>query len=160
MDDEWLAHELRALTEQAHPPFDPERVLRQLGYEVRTRRLVGTRHMVEHAITHPSTREVFLNAQLSPSRKRFTVAHELGHVMRHHDLGALARDGKTEPPEIRRVADRFATSFLLPEDAVMASIQQLGRIDVDLLSREYGVSSEAMRVRLRQVRAARRLGIE
>ncbi|MFT3784740.1 MAG: ImmA/IrrE family metallo-endopeptidase [Tepidisphaeraceae bacterium] len=60
----------------------------------------------------------------SDSQFRFTVAHELGHVILHQE-DALFRDGSPEPagrdPK-EREADHFAYAFLMPVELVVREV--------------------------------------
>lgn len=54
---------------------------------------------------------VFLSeAKGGPARSRFTAAHELGHLVMHHE----AQPGN---PELERQANQFASAFLMPREA-------------------------------------------
>jgi Zn-dependent peptidase ImmA (M78 family) len=83
-------------------------------------------------------------------RGRWTIAHELAHVLLHHDLDAIARihgggeiSGKDRALE--READIFAAELLMPE-ATFASLCTHDRPTVDtldLLGTLYGTSITA-----------------
>ncbi len=64
---------------------------------------------------------IAVSEQLSPRSKRFTLAHEVGHVVMHpgiHHHREIAMDGMTEPYEPadpkERQANHFAGCFLVP----------------------------------------------
>lgn len=60
---------------------------------------------------------IFLNADLPGDRWRFTLAHELGHLVMH-----------TVPHEsMEDEADAFAAEFLAPEDAIKPQLAQVRR---------------------------------
>lgn len=87
-------------------------------------------------------------------RRRFTVAHELGHlVMRHHerfhiDLGTTAADG--HPPDYdwlsEREANDFAANLLMPDGEVRRLYKPSK--SVGGLADEFNVSAQAMSYRL------------
>jgi hypothetical protein len=55
---------------------------------------------------------------LSPGRRRFTIAHELGHAL-------LATTGKNYPrwgKEVERLCDMLAAEILMPEDAFVRAL--------------------------------------
>lgn len=56
---------------------------------------------------------VFLNTKKTPERSIFDAAHELAHLVLH-------RHGVPQGHDIEYDADRFASSFLLPEAAIRA----------------------------------------
>ncbi|MDD3588256.1 MAG: ImmA/IrrE family metallo-endopeptidase [Thermoguttaceae bacterium] len=55
------------------------------------------------------------NDAFAPDRNRFTLAHELGHVLLHRNV---LPDRETE-----READAFAAEFLMPEDTIRLDLQ-------------------------------------
>jgi Zn-dependent peptidase ImmA (M78 family)/DNA-binding XRE family transcriptional regulator len=87
-------------------------------------------------------------------RRRFTIAHELGHlVLRHHerfhlDLGSTATDG--HPPGYdwlsEREANDFAANLLMPDGEVRKQFR--ASIPVEELAERFEVSAQAMRYRL------------
>lgn len=86
-------------------------------------------------------------------RQRFTVAHEIGHLVLHAGLGAplSASDASHRESE----AHRFASAFLAPGDAVLHDLNSLGgRVTLTTLTRlkeKWGLSIKAFVVRFRQL---------
>ncbi|MEV6041258.1 XRE family transcriptional regulator [Nonomuraea sp. NPDC052116] len=72
------------------------------------------------ACSKEHARLIVVGTSTVPSRQRFTLAHELGHVLAGDDQGLLAeadiydKRHSRQSSEIR--ANAFATAFLLPED--------------------------------------------
>lgn len=110
----------------------------------------------------PATKRVWVNsleAHRSAGRRRFTIAHELGHWRLHcsgTDAGAkFCRSDEVGAPAaeahamkaIEREANRFAAALLMPEAAVRAEASKL-KLNVALLAQRFGVSGPAMQVRL------------
>lgn len=111
----------------------------------------------------PAERRIFVNAleaQRSPGRRRFTIAHELGHWELHRSAGdeTHARFCRTDEvggsaEDLRRTkrieqeANRFAAALLMPADLVREQAKEL-RLNVKLLAQRFGVSEMAMQVRL------------
>ena len=71
---------------------------------------------------------IVLNADDGYTRKRFTIAHELGHVMLHQkeleanpDLGIMYRQalGMSDPDPKEREANHFAACLLMPASMVL-----------------------------------------
>jgi hypothetical protein len=101
----------------------------------------------------PAERQIWSNAveaQESPGRRRFTLAHEVGHWIcqclegraapmycRSEDVAASA------DRTLEREANIFAAELLMPEAAVRADANK-----VEALPTQFGVSDEAMRWRL------------
>lgn len=79
-----------------------------------------------------------INAHAPADRFRFSLAHELGHVIMHGEPGVTAIQ--------ERQADEFASEFLLPADAIRAELKQ-GRLDLPRLldlKHQWGVSMAAL----------------
>lgn len=78
-------------------------------------------------------------------RHRFTAAHELGHLVMHHDTAGtdLARE---------READQFAAELLTPRESILPLLPR--RLDLRRLAelaREWGVSVHSLLYRSREV---------
>jgi hypothetical protein len=100
---------------------------------------------------------VFVNPKARPERRRFTIAHELGHFILHRTTQATFNCDKESVytgidslKQIEREADDFASNLLMPGDMLRDRIDGK-RIDFHLLgalAKEFGVSLEAMCIRL------------
>jgi len=101
----------------------------------------------------PAERRIFLNAAESELRRRFTLAHELGHWIcqclagqtgpvycRSEDLGVGV--GR----QLEREANVFAAELLMPEPAVREQVAHT--LSVPELSERFAVSQEAISWRL------------
>jgi Zn-dependent peptidase ImmA (M78 family) len=97
-----------------------------------------------------------VEAQRSPARRRFTIAHELGHWHLHQAEGgprtrfcrpADVSERKPSGRNIEVEANRFAAALLMPEQRVRERAPAC-RFSVPVLAREFGVSAIAMQVRL------------
>ena len=76
-------------------------------------------------------------------RQRFTLAHELGHLM---------LDGKlAETVDEEKASDRFAGAFLLPEEALKQKLgnkrKSLEIAELSLMKKEFGVSMQVVFIR-------------
>ena len=99
---------------------------------------------------------IFYNPDARPERRRFTVAHELGHFVLHRDRQptfncdkASVHLGLGSSAVIERDADDFASNLLMPGDVVRELIASR-RIDLHVLSeiaRRFQVSFEALCLR-------------
>jgi Zn-dependent peptidase ImmA (M78 family) len=103
-------------------------------------------------------------ARRSPRRKRFTIAHEIGHFRMHvrhsstvfadrpQDIVELPHDrGESQTPELpqrEREADAFARELLMPELLLTETARASG-FNLSALAERFGVSVPAMRLRLR-----------
>jgi Zn-dependent peptidase ImmA (M78 family) len=99
-------------------------------------------------LLYPAERLIQVNANDAPARRRFTLAHEVGHwvcqVQEGRGEPLMCRAEDVEPGADRaleREANVFAAEQLMPEPAVRAAADP-GAAD------RFGVSGEAMRWRL------------
>lgn len=112
---------------------------------------------------------IYVNADQPPTRKMFTIAHEIGHYMAHHDflesgnehmdeieqfVGkiALKRDhAQTLNPERRGMeteANKIAADILMPENEFRQIWQSKAETEgVEAIARYFGVSVSAASVR-------------
>ncbi|MDP9025604.1 MAG: ImmA/IrrE family metallo-endopeptidase [Candidatus Eremiobacteraeota bacterium] len=94
---------------------------------------------------------ILLNAKRHWTRRRFTMAHELGH----HVLGHQERVDKNvldlyDPTEVE--ANAFAAELLMPATAIRESPRVHGMEEVAELAGHFSVSGSAMIVRLAALR--------
>lgn len=100
---------------------------------------------------------IFVNPKARAERRRFTVAHELGHFVLHRSAQPQFNCDKESVysgidtlKKIEREADDFASNLLMPGDLMHKRFDGK-RIDIHLLgdlAKEFGVSLEAMCIRL------------
>ncbi|HVO55961.1 MAG TPA: XRE family transcriptional regulator [Solirubrobacterales bacterium] len=100
---------------------------------------------------------IAVNRDHSPKRRRFSVAHEVGHAVLRHAAGYYLEykvDDHWEPPGYsyfdEREANAFAAALLMDERWVREDFAD-GIRDVTDLAQRYAVSSEAMGFRLRNL---------
>ena len=95
----------------------------------------------------------------SERRRRFTIAHEIGHFVLHPQLARPERGGQvTEAGRVEeREADAFAAELLMPEHQVRQAAREHGA-DVDRLADRFDVSRSAMRNRLQRLDILERHG--
>jgi len=100
---------------------------------------------------------IFVNSKARPERRRFTIAHELGHFILHRPIQPSFQCDKESVytgidtlKQIEREADDFASNLLMPGDLLRERIA--GKpIDFHLigeLAKEFGVSLESMSIRI------------
>jgi Zn-dependent peptidase ImmA (M78 family) len=104
----------------------------------------------------PAERRIWLNASEGPARRRFTLAHELGHWVCQHLEGmsapayCRAADVQPEPSGTSRALEReanvFAAELLMPEPVVRDAWSRSATVQD--LAAEFGVSPLAMHWRL------------
>lgn len=96
-----------------------------------------------------------INAHHHERRQRFTIAHELGHlVLDHHadyHLDLISSVSSGDPPGYdwrhERAANAFAANLLMPSGLVRRDHLDNG-LNVTQLAKRYKVSSEAMGIRI------------
>ena len=103
---------------------------------------------------------ILVNRQHPPQRRRFTLAHEYAHFLCDRDkpgIDYLTRGQRV--PLNERFADAFSASFLMPETAVrrrflavVASSEDFQVADLCRTSAAFGVSVQALALRLEQLR--------
>lgn len=89
---------------------------------------------------------VFINRALSGDRQRFTLAHELGHLVMHF------RTDRFAPDEVESEADQFASEFLVPGADIRGHLD--GRLNLQLaanLKQAWGVSIQTIIRRARDL---------
>lgn len=101
---------------------------------------------------------ILVNLDMTPGRRRFTVAHELAHALFHSDADTYIVSTAGKPPR-ERFADSFAGELLMPTEGIRRVMEEQGfgpRIDdpseVIQLQRFFAVSYVTALVRLRQAR--------
>lgn len=81
---------------------------------------------------------ILVNDKIPNSRKVFTIAHELGHLLLHfEDLISIDRDIEAE-------ANHFAASFLAPEKDIKSSLRQLTLEKLKSLKLEWNMSISSL----------------
>jgi len=80
-----------------------------------------------------------------PSRQRFSLAHELGHLILHKPVISDSDDERVPLKIVERHANRFASSFLLPPESFNADLERGQDLRAFLsLKPKWNVSCRAM----------------
>jgi Zn-dependent peptidase ImmA (M78 family) len=93
-----------------------------------------------------------------PARQRFTLAHELGHLLAgddqdvHLDRDVYDRAQAKDPSEMR--ANAFASAFLMPEEKLRAAVGSMGLAEREFaaLACDLAVTPSALAYRLLHLR--------
>lgn len=80
---------------------------------------------------------IFLNRSMPADRQRFTLAHELGHIILH----------RFPSPEMEKQADEFAAAFLMPRSDIASELKGLTLTKAAQLKPYWRVSMAALIVR-------------
>jgi Zn-dependent peptidase ImmA (M78 family) len=132
------------------PPFPPEAI--ECLPRVEVRYLAGLR--VSGAIAWRRGKwRVIVNRSDTRGRRRFSLAHELKHLLDHparHRLYADSHYGSAERAA-EGAADYFAACLLMPKPWVKRGFYEEGFRDPAVLARQFEVSVSAMRWRFDQL---------
>lgn len=135
-------------------PVDPIEIARRLGIKVFTAGLEpGVSGMLIKRVG--SDPEIYVNAQDSYNRQRFTCAHEIGHFMQRTAAGqdswsfvdrrSPITSMGVDPSEV--YANQFAAALLMPA-AIVRSIVPASPVQ---LAQQFQVSADAMAFRLKNL---------
>ncbi|WP_321359575.1 ImmA/IrrE family metallo-endopeptidase [Pseudomonas extremaustralis] len=140
-------------------PVDPVQIAKILGIDVMTAelpdRVAGA--IIKEVDSDPV---ILLHEADSAPRQRFTCAHELGHyIYRQEDDGEqyeyveLRGDHSRSGQNAEEVyANQFAANLLMPSEAVRSLFREQPSRAV--LALTFGVSDDAMRYRLKNLKLA------
>lgn len=82
---------------------------------------------------------VVINRNRTADRIRFTLAHELGHIVMHSDDNFIVNSRNLEAE-----ANDFASEFLMPKQVISHSLSNLKINDLYILKRQWGTSMAAI----------------
>jgi Zn-dependent peptidase ImmA (M78 family)/transcriptional regulator with XRE-family HTH domain len=138
------------------PIFDLPEVLEQLtGVDVGSAPMPDGVSGVCATDPARATSLVLVDSNEVADRQRFTLAHELGHLLFGDRAHVGPADGRRSPLELR--CDEFARNLLIPQDGVTAWLtRSVGKAERSLvdertvarLARHFGVTPDAARVQL------------
>ncbi|MFJ3270343.1 ImmA/IrrE family metallo-endopeptidase [Streptomyces sp. NPDC086776] len=147
--------------DETDPVTDLTGFVESLGYPVEYRNLPDN----VHGISIPenwgddASWVILINCNDGWARQRFTLSHELSHVLQQDTGQVIVDRATTEDRRPERIADSFARHFLLPEDAILSAIEDHEGIDsregmahlVAKLVLTYGISRDATIIALLDV---------
>lgn len=86
---------------------------------------------------------IFINYTIPWCRARFTLSHELGHIIMNHIQG----------PNIEKEANDFASSFLMPKEDIVKDfmLKKLSIYELSILKPYWKVSMQALLVRAKSL---------
>lgn len=142
------------------PPVPAENIARGLGAQITYEPFEG--EISGMLLRDQDTLVIGVNSRHAPTRQRFTVAHEIGHILIHEGRPVFIdrfvrvnfRDGESSTEE--REANAFAAELLMPHDLIISAADSvlLKRPEytpeklVRVLARQFEVSLAAMQYRL------------
>jgi Zn-dependent peptidase ImmA (M78 family) len=157
-------HEARALIKRfgiKSPPINVERIARQLGVKVEFAPFDD--ELSGMAFIKDGVPAIGINSLHHPNRQRFTLAHELAHIVLHPaelkkavhvDKGSLRRDrvSATGTDLLEITANAFAAELLMPEELLSAVLDEKLDLEdpqvLEKLANKFRVSVTALQHRL------------
>lgn len=96
---------------------------------------------------------ILLNISDAAGRKRFTLAHEIGHYVLKHDRPSVSTElyrGRGAPynPKDEREANQFAARLLMPTQAFVEAVNL--SLPIEHLVLAFGVSAQAVIIRAKE----------
>lgn len=92
---------------------------------------------------------IIINKNYTPDRKRFTLAHELGHIVMHSNSDFILLSSRDK----EREANAFAGEFLLPHDVLRNALVGLRAKDLPSLKNVWLVSMQSIARRAKELNA-------
>lgn len=130
------AAELLAELGVERAPVDVEAIARRLGAPVTYAPLGNVEGEFRDG-------RIVVNHDFSRVRRRYTIAHEIGHLRMH-------ADGSRTGPEVEREAQAFAGALLIPPSMLAAAVAEDDGFKS--LRRRFDVSRDALSIALSQAR--------
>ncbi len=98
---------------------------------------------------------IAINRKHSPERRQWSLAHEYAHFLAHRQQVDLVQEDEYQRlPARERFAESFAKNFLMPVSSIGRQIgdRDIQRTDLFIFARYFGVSFQAMTLRLEELR--------
>ena len=130
------------------PPTDLEAICEKLKVSIEdSDDLVGSGALV----ARDGGFRIVCATDLSPQRRRFTIAHELGHVI----VERYSRSGGRQSKELERLCDMFAAELLMPGSTFAQAANSSVRLkDLPGLAKCFQVSLTSAAIRFAEVTRA------
>ena len=119
-----------------------------LALEIENRKQAGflySSRLLERPIIGVNTFEQSL------ARQRFSLAHELGHLLMHRAVLPSETANRTSNKQIEAQAHRFASAFLFPREAFHREVYDFSLAEFSVLKRTWGVSVMTQVIRARDL---------
>jgi hypothetical protein len=153
-DPEIVSSELLKRTDQSVPPVDLDSVLRLWGdLRISIQPLAREGYFLDLGVMGG---ELLVNSRDPRTRRRYTIAHELGHWMLKQLTGSSQHRRNLAPDQqSERWCHEFASALLMPSSWLIEDLRKnrlSGLPDsVLLLPKIYDVSSDALGIRISSV---------
>lgn len=155
-------------------PVDLPRVVQSLGAQLHFQPLEP--HVSGVLAIQGGVKHILINNAHHPNRQRFTIGHECGHLVLHHQEGdqlfidtqlrvyqrvgvpsseVYASGAASTSPQQEREANQFASALVMPAPLILERISNPAGVideeDVSALAHVFGVSEQAMSIRLQHL---------
>lgn len=159
-----LAKELLTNADEIEPPIDVHKIAQSNGASIRYERFDPDVSGV--LVRDKGGNVIGVQKSQSKARQRFTIAHELGHLLLHdgkvvHVDRAFRvnwrRDQEAEPHDVEEIeANAFAANLLMPGEMIekvlgSRSLDLEDATEIERLARVFEVSTQAMNFRMIQL---------
>jgi Zn-dependent peptidase ImmA (M78 family) len=155
------AAELLKRTRVLKAPVPVEKLAASLGAEIVLQWFDGEISGMVHR-NRDGSAVIGVNSRHTSNRQRFTIAHEIGHLLLHTNealhvdknfpIGLRNSVSGTAADENEIEANQFAAAVLMPENLIEKDIQRfIGKdvlVAIAKLAKKYKVSEQAMSIRL------------
>lgn len=163
-DPEARAEETLARFNFKLPPMPVDKIAKGLGAVIRFQPL--DEELSGMIYVKDGTPIIGVNALHHPNRQRFTLAHEIGHLVMHHDIisaevhidkefPVLMRDATSATGQVKveRDANRFAAALLVPRRMLEKELRAKpfeidGQSPLDELAKKFRVSKQMIEFRI------------
>lgn len=110
-----LARELSRAYSDQRPPYPIERLLKRFGVAA-----IRERPLDRDACLRLESGRIFIdvNIMYAPTRRRLSIAHEIGHLIINQFSPQEALGSHSENPAIESLCNRLATNLLAPDEAI------------------------------------------
>ncbi|QTK47137.1 MULTISPECIES: ImmA/IrrE family metallo-endopeptidase [Xanthomonas] len=157
LERQWAEHLIEQYWAPRPTPVDPEAIAKAMGIKIEAASPFSDNFEanVSGMYSNEGSRPCISYNILDPeNRRRFTIAHELGHHvlqhgMRFRDTSSAFSSGSYDPVEVS--ANRFAAELLMPVYSVKVLVVDHGVTSIPQLAEAFKVSEQAMYYRLKNL---------
>lgn len=130
-----------------NPPIEIYKLCKKLDVEIKEDDFIGLDGVT---FKSPEYKLIVVSSHLSDKQRRFTIAHELGHIIMPHRSQGIYFHGKNRKME--RAANAFASELLMPIVTVKKLWKQYEtnpQCRISILADRFDVSYKAMETRVK-----------
>ena len=135
-------------------PIDLEKLVKKLGIRLKEESLDDDISGELYRDQKDGSWVIVVNSNQTEARKRFTIAHELGHYVLHRNESDVFEDEiffRSDEKDLSEYqADNFAAELLMPKELFTGALNEKG-CTIETLAKKFGVSYVATRIRLSNI---------